>query len=159
MSVGCWAKSCPGSCQHTHFGEQTCNQEWELITRARLSPLSLPASHGGSRPVSVPGCTYGSRALTKACLGSPGSALPSPHPGRLQPRRAGCPLPSLAGRAEPQGKPGGRVATTRLWLSPAPGGPAPSWWQLLEGDRRGCSSLANGAEQSWGMPWCWDSAG
>lgn len=62
---------------HT-FWRANMHQEWELITRARLSPLSLPASHGGSHPVSVPGCTYSSRALTKACLGIPGGALHTP---------------------------------------------------------------------------------
>lgn len=128
------------------------HQEWKLITQARLSLLSLPASHRGSHPVSVLGCTYSSRALTKACQGIPGSALPSPHPGCLQPWWAGCSILSLAGRAEPWSKPGRTVAVTHLCLSRVPVGPALGWYQLLAGDHRGCSLLANGAEQSWG---CW----
>ena len=142
---------------HT-FWRANMHQEWKLITQARLSPLSLPASHRGSHPISVPGCTYGIRALTKACLGFPGSALPSPHPSCLQPHQVGCSLPSLAGRAGLQGKLGSRVAAA-LCLSPAPVGPAPSWCQLLPGDHRGRSSLANRAEQSWGTLGCWGSAG
>lgn len=35
---------------HTHLEGQTCNREQELIPRAGLSQLSLPASRGGSRP-------------------------------------------------------------------------------------------------------------
>lgn len=134
---------------HT-FGRANMYQECELITQAQLSPLSLPASQGGSLPVSVPGCTYRSRALAKACLGIPGSVPPSPHPG--------CSLLSLAGRAELWGKLGRRVAAAHLCLSPAPVGLAPSWCQLSAGDRLGCKSLADRAEQNWGMLGCWGSA-
>lgn len=63
-----------------------------------------------SHPTPVPGCTYGSRALTKACLGITGSTLPSTHPSCLPSCWAGCSRPRLAGRAEPWGKLGKKVA-------------------------------------------------
>lgn len=47
------------------FRKANMHQKWELITQACLSLFSLPASHRGSHPISVPGCTYSSKALTK----------------------------------------------------------------------------------------------